>query len=345
MTHIIGIDIGGQTLKWRIFELRQGELVNFSGGDERPIPTGADSTARSTLESARAAIVARFPNVAESDLWIGVGAPGFIKRGKMLGTANLPAWTGTDFTQLMPDIFGVARSRVAVGNDTVCHTASVARHHPGQRVLCLTIGTGMAAGFAAGPRIITNDIGCGEIGHILADDDGYQGRLVGFSRRLPDAGCPCGTTGCVERTVSGPGLLRLAAYSAGAHGDTPLGDAISQGDDASQSSAAVAALARAGNEAAQDVFAYAGTVLANVVAPIRAFLNPNVLAVTGGVSRAFGLMQATVGRRLATHCFPGNPSLAAAYDMTFITYDAGEPGPDGAALLAFQKIVSRLDED
>lgn len=126
---------------------------------------------------------------------IGVGIPGTVDRatGRVTQAVNLGA-DEIDLGAALVSSYGV---RVVVENDVNaaamgawglngCTPADAA---------FLNLGTGVAAGFIVGGRLVHGSSGvAGEIGHMVIDPSGPM--------------CGCGQRGCAEAIVSGPAVAR-----------------------------------------------------------------------------------------------------------------------------------------
>ncbi len=69
--------------------------------------------------------------------------------------------------------------------------------HPGDRLLYVTVGTGIGAGYVSDGRLLAlGELGEMELGHIVVEPGGPP--------------CGCGQKGCLETLCSGPGLEQLS---------------------------------------------------------------------------------------------------------------------------------------
>ena len=128
----------------------------------------------------------------------------------------------------------------------------------------IILGTGAASGYCMdGHPVLGVDGVAGEWGHLPID-----ARLV--SRyELPLFECPCGSLGCQERYVSGPGLARLVAHLAGESLDT----------------IACVSRFREGDVAVSRAFKAWLNCVAAAVAQLTLNLNPEVVVIGSGMSK------------------------------------------------------------
>jgi glucokinase len=203
---------------------------------------------------------------------IGIGSPGNIDPGTgtiryspNFGWENIPL--GARVRALFPS------HEVFVGNDARCATLGEYVHGVGrgtQDFVLLTLGTGIGGGIISkGVLALGSQMGAGEVGHHQIRPDG------GFV-------CGCGKIGCFEAQASGTGLLRHALRVAPSFPRSNLLD----GPREKLGSKAIRKAAQAGDPHALAAFHTFCDDLALGLANIIAFVNPEVIALGGGVSSA-----------------------------------------------------------
>jgi glucokinase len=202
---------------------------------------------------------------------VGVGAPGNIDlaSGLVHYSPNL-FWHDVPLGRRLGDRL---KRTVIVANDARCATLGEHAYGSGRgtaNFVLLTIGTGIGGGIVAeGNLLIGNRAGAGEIGHhqIRATD--------GFI-------CNCGKTGCFEAQASGTGLIRHALAVAASF---PRSDLVA-GKPQKLGSKAIRKAAEAGRPHAVAAWDRYISDLARGVANIIAFVNPELIALGGGVASA-----------------------------------------------------------
>ncbi len=176
---------------------------------------------------------------------------GLLRQSPYLGWRNLP----------LRDLLR-ARVKVPVSIDNDVNTLTLAERWfgSGQGVddfLTLTVGRGIGMGIVANGQFYCGvQGGAGELGHTVVDP---QGEL-----------CSCGKRGCLETVVGDPGLLRAA--------NAAFGRPLAGVDE-------LLALAEAGDERAQAVFAHAGAVLGRAVANLINIFDPRRIIICGEGAR------------------------------------------------------------
>jgi glucokinase len=202
-------------------------------------------------------------------LCAGFGVPGKVNPGKgiAVNAVNL-GYDNVPFASEMSKRLGVP---VFIDNDVRNYTRgeAIAGSAKGyQNVVCVTLGTGMAAGvMVEGNLIIGSDFYAGEIGHDI---------VPGAHAR-----CNCGRLGCLETIASASGVSRLAKEAAAGGSDTLL-----KNIDGHITSKDVFQAAKNGDQTAVGIFQYVGRTLAQKLVTVTMLLNPEVIVIGGGVAAA-----------------------------------------------------------
>jgi glucokinase len=259
----IGVDLGGSHVSAMLMH-EDGTIVHHSSHDITDLSFGAVIKLMSGAireVSAKAAAVSA----------VGIGSPGNIDpcSGMVLYSPNLH-WSNVPLGDELRGIFDMP---IFVGNDARCATLGEHTYGSGKGVrnfVLLTLGTGLGGGIVAeGTLLIGSNAATGEFGHhqIRATD--------GFI-------CGCGKVGCFEAQASGTGLLRhVLACAPSFPRSTLLGD-----KPYDVGSKTIRKAAEAGDPHALAAWSRFIDDLARGIANIIAFLNPDVIALGGGVSSA-----------------------------------------------------------
>ncbi|HYL26823.1 MAG TPA: ROK family protein [Candidatus Nitrosotalea sp.] len=206
---------------------------------------------------------------------IGIGSPGNIDAatGAVLYSPNF-GWENAPLGDTLRKKFGVP---VYVANDARCATLGEYTFGTGKATkdfVLLTLGTGIGGGIVAGGDLLLgNRWGAGEIGHHqIRPHDGFV--------------CGCGKTGCFEAQASGTGLIRHAFALEPSFPRSPLLDVARE----KLSSKKIRRAAEAGDQHAVAAWKNFIADLAIGLANIIAFVNPEMIALGGGVSSAGDFM-------------------------------------------------------
>ncbi len=206
-----------------------------------------------------------------------------------------------------------------MANDARCATLGEYTFGTGKGAkdfVLLTLGTGIGGGIVSGGELlIGNRAGAGEIGHHqIRPTDGFI--------------CGCGKTGCFEAQASGTGLLRHAMAVAPSF---PRSTLLARSPD-KLGSKAIRRGAQAGDAHALAAWKNFTADLALGLANVVTFVNPEIIALGGGVSTAGDFMLDAIRQRvdaLTTMVPKGTTKLVIAK----LGNDAGQVG---AATMAFR---------
>lgn len=273
----IGIDLGGSKI--------EGIVIDESGSESArlrvPTPRG---DYRETLD-AIAGLVARLESVggaADRPATVGVGIPGTISPTTgVVKNANATWLIGHPLDR---DLGERLARPVRVANDANCFAVSEAVDGAGaggRIVFGVILGTGVGGGIAIERRAWTG-------ANAIAGEWGHNPLPWREDEDPPGEPCYCGLTGCIETYLSGAGLARAYARSAGrnavrgsrAAGAGAMEDVLAVDPDA----AAITALADAGDPAATASLAGYAERLARALASVINVLDPNVIVLGGGLS-------------------------------------------------------------
>ncbi|MBA2766457.1 MAG: ROK family protein [Solirubrobacterales bacterium] len=295
---LIGVDVGGT--KTAVVALEGGVLSEI---DTTPTPT--DST-EALLDHLAERIRAQGPADA-----VGVAVPSVIDwaAGAARFSVNIPLAGVALRSELGGRLDGMA---VHVDNDATCAALAEALGDDGtplvQHLVMVTVGTGVGGGLVIGGRVYRGATGAAaELGHMIVAADLRDGAPRAHRFPHPDS---------LEEAASGGALGALA-------GERGLGDGR----------AAVEA-ARRGEQAAIEVLRIAGERLGVGIANLINVLDPDVVAVGGGVSQAGDLLlepARAAARRLVLTGVGTRTEIRAARH-------GEDAGVRGAALLAMQEL-------
>ncbi len=206
---------------------------------------------------------------------IGIGSPGNIDAasGAVLYSPNF-GWQDAPLGAALRKKFEMP---VFVANDARCATLGEYTFGTGKQTkdfVLLTLGTGIGGGIVArGELVLGSHWGAGEIGHHqIRPTDGFV--------------CGCGKIGCFEAQASGTGLIRHAFAVAPSFPRSELLDVARD----KLSSKKIRRAAQAGDGHALAAWKNFIGDLAIGLANIIAFVNPQKIALGGGVSSAGDFM-------------------------------------------------------
>jgi glucokinase len=319
MRTVIGVDLGGSHVT--------AAIVTEDGTIHRQHEQDLEDLQFEAVIAALEETVGAAVTEAGSDLTaIGIGSPGNIDAttGAVLYSPNF-GWNNEPLGETLRKKFGVP---VYVGNDARCATLGEYTFGCGKGTkdfVLLTLGTGIGGGIVAGGKLVLgNRWGAGEVGHHqIRPSDGFI--------------CACGKIGCFEAQASGTGLIRHAFAVAPSFPRSALLDVARD----RLSSKKIRKAAQAGDRHALAAWENFTADLSIGLANVIAFVNPQLIALGGGVSSAGDFMLDAVRGpvdALTTMVPKGTTTIAIAS----LGNDAGQVG---AASMAFRGGLSAAGAD
>ena len=287
---VVGVDIGGTNLVVGLIPAEGGAPMGLRSRATNP-ERGADACVDDIVRMAEAAIeetLAEHGGSRADVAGVGIGCPGplDLDAGVVIATPNL-GWT--DYP-IRDRISNPLRLSATLDNDANCATYGEYWQGAGRGVKNLvgvTLGTGIGGGVILDGRIARGASGsAGELGHTTID---FTGRR-----------CACGNYGCLEAYASGPNIAARAREGLEVGYESVLTELI-DGDLERLTALTVYEALVLGDEYAHEVMRETAKILGAGIANIVNLLNPEVVVVVGGVTRAgdhlFGPLRSEVRRR------------------------------------------------
>ena len=268
--YAFGVDVGGTTCKIGFFETN-GTIL-----DKWEIKTNTENNGDSILSDIAQAVDNKLAQegISKSDVQgIGIGVPGPVNgEGTVFRCVNL-GWGVLNVAEALRELTGL---NVKVGNDA--NVAALGEAWKGGAagstdVVMVTLGTGVGGGIIVNGQMVTGHNGAGgEIGHIT----------VSKSEIEP---CNCGQYGCLEQYASATGIVRVARRKL----------AKSQEETVLRTNENLTAkdifdAAKAGDDIAIQLVDEVCGILGGALSNISAVVNPEVIVIGGGVSKAGSIL-------------------------------------------------------
>lgn len=269
MPYVVGIDVGGQTSKLGVVDMRGQVLA------QTVIRTDTHYEIEPYIDDLAEAVnkVITDAGVAGQVRGIGMGIPnGNYYTGEIENAVNLK-WgkQGTlPVAKLLSDKMGGIP--VALTNDA--NAAAMGEMTYGaargmKNFIMITLGTGVGSGIVINGEVVYGHDGfAGELGHTCVVR--HNGRL-----------CNCGKTGCLETYASATGVARTAREWL----DMSEEPSVLRSLD-NITSKDVYDAAKEGDKLAIKIFEYTGTILGESFADFIAFSSPEAIVLFGGLARS-----------------------------------------------------------
>ena len=304
--YAFGVDIGGTTVKIGFFS-SEGKFI-----EHWEIPTRKEGNGEMILPDIARSITKKLKehNLSLDDLeGVGVGVPGPVFANGIVNKCVNLGWDVVDVRgQLSALLNGVP---VEVANDA--NVAALGEQWNGggkgyDNVVMVTLGTGVGGGIVINGKILPGVHGAaGEIGHMKVRDN-------------ETATCGCGKKGCLEQYGSATGVVRLAKIALAENPDTdsPLRklDPLTAKD--------VFDYAKTGDELSLSIVDEVGKMLGEAIAHITCVLDPDVIVIGGGVSRAGQILLDAVLKHYTPAAF--HASRHSDFKLAVLGNDAGMYG-------------------
>ena len=308
----IGVDIGGTNIKVGLvnetMELVQTCSVRFPHD-------GARSVVK-TIEEA-VDFLLRQQAIARKDVEsVGIVVPGSIdQKGERVIDAYNLGFHDVPLKALAQEAFG--EIPVYLANDA--NGAALAELYAGafrgcKTAVLFTLGTGLGGGIILNGKMFNGGMNHGvELGHAYLVDGGEP--------------CTCGNHGCMEAYCAASALTREGRRAMQAHPESMLAEKTGS-DPAKITPKLVTDCAKAGDPAATAVFDDYIEHLSSACASIYNILDPEVLALGGGLSAAGPFLFDPLQDKVSKKCFYSTRGKLVPAVL------GNEAGMIGAALLA-----------
>lgn len=269
-----GVDVGGTTVKMGFFET-SGTLL-----DKWEIRTNTADGGREILSDIAQAIDHKLAqeSISKSEVQgVGIGVPGpVLSDGVVNGCVNL-GWGVVNVAEELGRLTGLD---IRVGNDA--NVAALGEMWQGgakgsSNVVMVTLGTGVGGGIIVDGKIVAGFNGAGgEIGHITVNNEEIEP-------------CNCGQYGCLEQYASATGIVRMAKRKLAKtaeetalrkYGQLTAKDIFDE--------------AKAGDTVAIGLVNELGAILGGALSNLACVVNPEIIVIGGGVSKAGQILIDTI---------------------------------------------------
>ena len=266
--YVFGIDVGGTSVKCGLFQT-DGTLL-----EKWEIPTRTENGGSEILPDIAKSVKAKMgeKGIAADDVaGVGIDVPGPVNdKGELSIAVNLNWGYKNIVKELSDELGGMA---VKAANDA--NAAALGEMWAGggkgsKNLVMVTLGTGVGGGIIVDGKIVAGAHGAGgEVGHACVDPE-------------EEAVCNCGNHGCLEQMTSATGIVRLAKKYLASH-DTP--SSLRERGESISAKAVFDAL-KEGDAAAEAIVQEFSAYLGRALAVFACVVDPEVIVVGGGVSKA-----------------------------------------------------------
>ncbi|MDD6291449.1 MAG: ROK family glucokinase [Lachnospiraceae bacterium] len=299
-----GVDVGGTTVKMGFFET-DGKLI-----DKWEIKTNTSDNGKCVLPDIAQAIDNKLAQegISKSEVeGVGIGVPGPVRSdGVVNGCVNL-GWGVVNVSEELGSMTGL---KVKVGNDA--NVAALGEMWKGGAMGCsdvimVTLGTGVGGGIIVDGHVVAGYNGAGgEIGHITVNNDEIEP-------------CNCGQYGCLEQYTSATGIVRMAKRKL-----AKTAEETSLRNFAELTAKDIFDEAKAGDEIALHLVDELGEILGSALSNMACVVNPEVIVIGGGVSKAGQILIDTIQKHYMETSF--HACRNTRFELASLGNDAGMYG-------------------
>ena len=280
--HAIGVDVGGTTIS-AIAVASDGSVIHRVN-EPSEIGSWQRVLAAATRTTRKALAEVKWDD--SGLLGIGFGVPGNIRRDGTCGIApNLTDQSDYPIREKLQEQFS---SPVKVVNDVNAAAFGEFTFGAGQGVsnfLMITIGTGIGGGVIVDSQLQYGPSGsAGEIGHMTVEPYGPQ--------------CTCGNHGCLEALAAKNAIIRRAAAKLEAGRKSSLTETAGS-NFSSLNPAMIAHAASNGDVVASETLEETGIAIGIALANVVALLDPDRIAIGGGIASAGELLFEPIRKTVA----------------------------------------------
>lgn len=315
----VGVDLGGTNIAAGLVD------DNYKIVDRESVKTNVTRPAESIIRDI-AGLVEKLCernglNQCEIEA-VGVGVPGTINEDTgYVEYSNNIRFENVPFIEMLGRLVSAP---VHFGNDA--NAAALGEYLAGgynvQSFVMVTLGTGIGSGIILDGRLIKGiNFAASELGHTVIKMGGEQ--------------CTCGRKGCFEAYASATALIRdarrmLEKESTDKQAESSVILKLCGGDMEKLEAKHIFDAVKLGDEAAGELFSNYTEYLAEGIANIINILQPELICIGGGVSKAGDMLLEPVKEKVAGKIFSKNSAKNTDIKLARLDNDAGIIG---AALL------------
>lgn len=283
--YAFGVDVGGTTCKIGFFETN-GKLIH-----KWEIKTNTKNGGANILPDIAASVEAMLTDIGigrEEVQGIGMGVPGPVREDGIVSLCVNLGWRERNVAKELQALTGFI---VKVGNDA--NVAALGEMWQGgakgcKNIVMVTLGTGVGGGVIVGGRITPGFDGAGgEIGHITVCLEEKEA-------------CNCGRYGCLEQYVSATGIVRVTKRRLDGTNDPT---SLREMDYDLLTAKDVFDTAKAGDVVALELVDEVCEILGMALSNIACVVNPEMIVIGGGVSKAGTLLMDGIHKHFMAHAF------------------------------------------
>lgn len=260
---VVGIDIGATKINTILMD-RKARIIRKI---KIPTPKKKKNIIKKVVECA-SYVMTSFNKREILGIGIGVPSPLNQKKDSLLRPPNLPALKNTRLPKIIQQMLNL---KTVMENDAACAALAESRFGACRGIknfVCLTLGTGIGGGIIINGNFYSGRGNAPEPGHLTINEAGHR--------------CTCGSMGCLGEYASARGIKRIAKKFG-----------LSQKEPVK-----IEQLAKTGNKKAIAVYKEFGRLLGIGLSDVVKMLDPDVIILGGGISKAAPLFLQTAKKEM-----------------------------------------------
>jgi len=283
---ILALDFGGTKLAAALAMPGERKFLAKVASPSPP-EKSAEADRKIMLELAARVLAGRRPAAVGASF----GGPVQAEEGRVVLSHHVPGWDGFPLQQWLEECF---EAPAALENDANCGALGEWRFGAGQSCrsfFYITVSTGIGGGWVFEGEVYHGADGlAGEIGHMTIQPGGPV--------------CTCGRRGCLEALASGPAITRRAReLLAGRPEQGKILRRLTQ-ELGTLAAREVAEAARRGDPLAREALREAANALGYAIAQAISLMNPEWIALGGGVAKAGDFFLGWIREAARAHALP-----------------------------------------
>lgn len=313
---VLGIDIGGTKTKIGLVD-HQGNVLIHSSFPSRSQENFSAFLSSLSQELDRLRTKAEIPFTL---VGVGIGAPNAnFYKGEMENPVNFKWGQNVPVVDAIRELLGVPTVMTNDANAAAIGEMRFGQARGMKNFVLITLGTGLGSGLVIDGKLVHGKDGlAGEMGHIVVRPNGRT--------------CNCGNKGCLETYASATGIKRTVfKLMADMNGKSPLRNFTFNELDSKK----ITEAALAGDRLAQRAFKYTGTILGTKLADTVAYLNPEAIILSGGLTKAGHLLVNPTEEAMNKHLFP---PMKGKVELLLSKLDGANTAVLGAAALIWDRL-------
>ncbi len=300
---IIGVDIGATKIIAVITNIQGEILEKYHYRIDYPQGDVVDISPELVLECLERVLKKYQRNINKSTvtdkiIGIGVGAHGLVDkdRGRVIFAPNF-GWRDIYLQKKIKEKFGY---KTIIDNDVRVMALGEYWFGYGQNcdcLICVNAGYGIGSGIILNGRLFRGHRSlAGEIGHTTVAEDGPR--------------CNCGDYGCLETVASGPAIAKMARTRIKRGRESRITQMVDDINISRITSELVFQAARQGDDLSRQVLEEAGSYLGIGIANLINIMDPQLVLVGGGVSRAGDFVFASLRQAVSRKTMEDPPPIS-----------------------------------